>query len=245
MKHDFIDKYAYLESPVHRLDARVKLISAAVFILGIALTSKGVYLDYAWAAIFVLVITLLSRVPLKYVITRSMVVIPFVALAGAFLLVNAKDISTGLHILLPVFLKAALCASTAVLLTSVTPMPKLLKGMESLGAPRLLTTVTSFLYRYFFVMVDEFERMNRARISRSVSGSFRNTVRGYSNVLASGLLRSFERSERTYLAMLSRGFDGTMKTLDENGGSKVLDFVICFSFIALIVFLKAARWMLG
>jgi cobalt/nickel transport system permease protein len=76
------------------------------------------------------------------------------------------------------------------------------------------------MYRFLAVIGDEATRMNRARASRSASrdgrggGSliWRGRVTG--SLVGSLFIRSYERSERVYAAMLSRGYDGNTKGAD-------------------------------
>jgi cobalt/nickel transport system permease protein len=42
----------------------------------------------------------------------------------------------------------------------------LIKGMEKLGIPKIFTVLTSFMYRYSFILIGEMYRMKRARDSR-------------------------------------------------------------------------------
>jgi cobalt/nickel transport system permease protein len=75
----------------------------------------------------------------------------------------------------------------------------------------------SFMYRYLFVLVDEAMRLQTAREARSV-GTGRNVVwraRVLGGMIGSLFIRSYERSERIYAAMLARGFAGEVRTLTE------------------------------
>jgi cobalt/nickel transport system permease protein len=82
-----------------------------------------------------------------------------------------------------------------------------------------LVAITGFLYRYLFVLADEARRMLQAREARSGapdgrgggSVAWRAQVTG--SMAGTLFLRSYERSERIYMAMLARGYDGTVRTL--------------------------------
>jgi cobalt/nickel transport system permease protein len=81
--------------------------------------------------------------------------------------------------------------------------------------PAVLTATISFMYRYLFVLVDEAMRLQTARAARSVGTGrtvwWRAQVLG--GMIGSLFIRSYERSERIYAAMLSRGFAGEVRTL--------------------------------
>ena len=82
--------------------------------------------------------------------------------------------------------------------------------------PSIIITIVSMTYRYLFVLTDEAQRMLRARQSRSASaggrsgGSVAWRARVTGNMAGSLFVRSLDRSERIYQAMLARGYDGTV-----------------------------------
>ena len=99
--------------------------------------------------------------------------------------------------------------------------------------------------------VDEAIRLNRARASRSghpreskgkVGGTLIWRARVTGGMVGSLFLRALERSDRIYMAMVSRGYDGEVRTLPRNGLSLVDWTVLMFSlavlsFLLLIAFL--------
>ena len=92
----------------------------------------------------------------------------------------------------------------------------LMHGFERLRLPRLMVAIISLMYRYLAVLTDEASRMMRARAARSAAlpGAKRPSVRWQASVVGNMVgalfLRSYERSERVYVAMQARGYDGTM-----------------------------------
>ncbi len=104
---------------------------------------------------------------------------------------------------------------------AVTRFPDLIHAFEHLHVPAILTTIIAFLYRYLFVLTDEVMRLLRARESRSAtvaghksgrSVMWRARVAG--NMTGQLFLRSYERSDRIYNAMLARGYTGQLRTLN-------------------------------
>ena len=98
--------------------------------------------------------------------------------------------------------------------------------------PRVMIMILSFMYRYVFVLVDEVMRMRQARDSRNFGGSRLWHLRTIGNMTGTLFIRSYERGERVYAAMLARGFDGQCRTLNHlNFRPADTYFGICFSLV--------------
>lgn len=135
---------------------------------------------------------------------------PFIHKGGGTVDLGLFHVSKGgLLILWNVTVKSLISVACITLLASTTQFPDLMHGLERLHVPAFFTTVTAFMYRYIFIIVDEAERMKRARDSRNYQGRWiwHAKVTGY--LIASLFLRSQERAEHVYHAMSARGFDGT------------------------------------
>lgn len=223
MRHSFLDEHAHLESPVHRLDARAKIVTCFGLVVVCVSTPPECAAAFAGYALFLALLLGASRVPVRYVARRALVVLPFVALAAIFIPFFRPDPASGSHtiglgavqlsrpgllIFWNVLIKAALAVAAMTLLSSTTPFPQLMRGLEQLKAPRLLVMLASFAYRYLFVLIDEAERMERARDARGYRGRWLWQAHVIGQMIGMLFLRSYERAERVYAAMLSRGFDG-------------------------------------
>lgn len=224
MEHAFLDKYSGLKSPIHRLDPRAKVLGT-VFLVALCVTTPPTLLaSFATYLTLELFLLAASRLPWRHVIKRYLVVLPFIAAValvvpflsrggGSYNLGPLKLHGRGLLVLWNVTAKATVSVLAVILLSSTTPFPDLLKAMRELRVPTLLVNLLSFAYRYIFVLVDEAQRMRRARDSRGWNGRWIWQSRTIGNMIASLFLRSYERGERVYAAMLARGYDGDVKTL--------------------------------
>jgi cobalt/nickel transport system permease protein len=230
MRHSYLDRYRQGTSLVHRLDPRLKLLATLAFVLVVTTTPPGNWLAFALLAVLAIGAVLVAEVPLVDGLKRSAVALPFAGMVAISLpFTQAGEVlwswqpfgftltitDTGLVLFATVVLKAWLSVMVSGLLVATTPFPDLLKAMRSLHVPAVLTATISFMYRYLFVLVDEAMRLQTARASRSVGPG--RTVRWRARVLGgmigSLFIRSYERSERIYAAMLSRGFAGEVRTL--------------------------------
>ncbi len=153
----------------------------------------------------------ISQVPLTYVVARTLILLPFVLLAGL-----ARPWTHGLDVTLfgALLLRSTLCLMILILLTNTTRFAELLRGLRKLGCPRILVLNLGFLYRYVFVLTDEVLRMRQARDCRRVGRlGLRAELKTLGGMLGTLLIRSFERAERMYQAMLSRGYSGEIPTM--------------------------------
>ena len=258
MKHSFLDQYSDRDSFIHRLDPRAKLITTLVFILAVVLTPLGSWWAFILYFVLITVWLLLSRVPVFYVLKRSLVIMPFVLLIAIFIpffkegevagsynvwLWEVTVTYSGLQVLLNIVIKAWLSIISLILLTSTTRMVHLLGGLEQLRLPRVMVMLLSFMYRYLFVLVDEVMRMKQARDSRSVGGSRWRQIRTVGSMVGTLFIRSYERGERVYAAMTARGFDGQPRMLEnlkfrpaDAGFSLGLGLILISSSIASLLY---------
>jgi cobalt/nickel transport system permease protein len=181
------------------------VVGALALILSVTLVPAGRLPTILGFAILLAVLAAVSRIPARHFAGRIALVLPFALVVGAFLPFVRPGIEgwTALGVLV---LRSSLAAATLVLLVSTTGFPVILKALARFGVPRILTVLLSFAYRFIFVLVEEAERMEMAVRSRAPfrSGRFR-ALAGALGVL---FIRTYERGERVYLAMLARGFTG-------------------------------------
>jgi cobalt/nickel transport system permease protein len=229
VKHSFIDEYSHLNSFIHRLDPRTKLVTSLAFIVAVVLT-PGNWPIFTIYFCIIAVMLVLSKLPPLYVLKRSLVIFPFVLLIAVFIpffkegqvagsyniwLWQISVTYNGLLILANVVVKSWLCILALILLSSTTKLDDLLKGLRHLGIPQVMILILSFMYRYIFVLVDEVMRIQQARDSRNFGGSRLHHLKTIGNMVGTLFIRSYERGERIYAAMLARGFDGQVRTLHE------------------------------
>ncbi len=113
-------------------------------------------------------------------------------------------------------LRTAVCVSLAALLASTTTRARLFRGLRALGAPRLFVTLLGMMDRYLALLIRAAEEVHLARISRSISHTNLRREHAWAAAgIASVFRRSYSLSQSVYLAMLSRGYTGEVKLLDD------------------------------
>ncbi len=204
-----VEHVAAGDSPVHRLDARVKIVGLLGTTVAAVSTPQGAWFAFTAYLAVLLALVVAARLPARHVLGRMAIEVPFL-LAAALLPLTRPD---GAELGATLALKATVGTLAAVLLSSTTPFPRLLRGFERLRAPRTLVLIVSFMWRYLQVLSEELARMRRARDSRAVGSGPIWRDRSTARLVAVLFLRALERGERVYLAMLSRGFTGAFPAL--------------------------------
>ena len=228
-----VDRYVSGNSLLHRLDARVKLAMTLAFIFCAILTPTAGW--YAFLALggLICVATWLARLSPVLVVRRSLLALPF-TLAAVPVIFNhpGPEVFTvplfgwtatdeGLRALASILLRSWLSILAATLLTATTEAESILQSLRAFGVPKLLVGTVSFMWRYIFVIVEETRRMIVARQARSarpagrLGGSLTWRARVAGSMVGTLFLRSLNRSERVYVAMLARGYNGEVKSLEQ------------------------------
>lgn len=232
----FLDPYRHRHSPIHQLDPRVKLVLALAFIFTTALTPPGAWPVYILLLAIIVSVILLSQLGLAYVWKRAALAFPFVLAAfpiiftapppylaeiplGSWTLSISAE---GLERFVSIAFKSWISVQAAIVLAASTSFPDLLTAMRAIRIPRLLVSIFSLMWRYLFVLADEVLRLNRARAARSgqladpklrPGGGIAWRARITGGMAGNLFLRALERSDRIYMAMLSRGYDGEIRSL--------------------------------
>ena len=203
-------------SVVHRLDPRGRIVVAAIFAILIATTST-----YATA----LAGLALARLPLRQVAVRLLVVNSFIFFLwlvlpltypgdpvwrlGPLTATRQGLVFTGL-----ITLKSNAIILALIALIATVPVVTLGQALHQMRVPDKLTHLLLFTYRYIYVFEQEYRRLVQAMKIRGFRPRTNlHTYRSYAYLAAMLLVRSFDRAERVFQAMLCRGFNGTFYSL--------------------------------
>jgi len=157
-----------------------------------------------------------SRTPILGLLRRWMTFLPLVGFLALTVAPGHPDREImGLPAVVGLLLARNSLAFLAVITLSTNAgfLP-LLRALRRLKVPSVLVGTLYFMYRYVHVLSEERDRMLQARRARSFR---RNGLRQWphlAGLIAVLFLRSLERGERVHDAMVSRGWDGTLTTLD-------------------------------
>ncbi len=240
MKHHFADEYSQVNGTLQKIDPRLKIISALLFVFLVNLTPFPKAFSLIYYAFVLILCILLASVPLLRIARKSLVSLPFIIFFALFsLLYHRSQPWFSLFILI----KAYLSILAMILLVSSTVFSHFLKALQKLKIPVVLVMILSFMYRYLFVITDELMNVRTAKDARTVGGSAWFHTKVLANIIGVVFISSYERSERIYKAMLSRGFDGTIRTLDDFS-LKNRDYIFGFSALSMFILIKILEYTL-
>ena len=220
------------DSPVHRMAAHVKTVAMVVFTLVVVLTAREEFWAFAGYTALLAVVAALARVRPGWLLSRSLIELPFVIIAvvlpfigtGERVDVWGMSLSVeGLYGGWNILVKGTLGVWASLLLAATTTPRDLVGGLDRLRFPQVITQIATFMLRYLEVILGEARRMRIARLSRGYDPRFLWQLKAFAVGLGSLFLRAFERGERVYLAMLSRGYTGRLPA-QEGGGAGVLQW---------------------
>lgn len=237
MQISALDRYLFRDSPIHTLDPRVKLLVTVGFIIGNVLLPDGAWLAFFLAWLLTIGISMWAKLGSGFAFRRSFIALPFM-LAGFSVIfatpgnvvaewqIGSLDLTVtdgGIVRLISLMLRTWLSVQMAILLTATTTFPDLTHALRHLYVPAVLVSIISFMYRYLFVLVEEAQRLLRARAARSAAlpgkkagGSVLWRAKVAGGMAGQLFLRSLDRADRVYFAMVARGYRGELLTMNRH-----------------------------
>lgn len=211
------DDYTQLDSPFHRWDPRFKLVGLLVLIFAFA------FVQHPWILLAMVLVTaaiyMVSRLPVSFLLTRLrypsffllvvVVLLPFlsgetvIASAGPF---DLRQEGSAAAVMIAARFLSIL--TVGLVLFSTAPFMNNIKAMRALGLPVILTDMALLAFRYIFEIGDYLHRMKNAMRLRGFCGKrfSLQSLRVLTWLGGSILVRSYERSEWVYKAMILRGY---------------------------------------
>ncbi len=214
----YLDTLSYRDTLIHRLDPRTKLLATLAFTVTVVSFPKYEIAGLLPFFLFPVLLFALSDIPVLFILRKVLLVSSFAVFVGIFnplldrqivYAFSGFKVSGGWVSFLSIILKFLLTITSALLLIATTSFPGVCHALQKLGMPAIFVAQLLFLYRYLFVLAEEAMKVVRARDMRSF-GKKGNRIKTFVSLIGTLFLRTIERAERIYLAMLSRGFNGTL-----------------------------------
>lgn len=240
------DELASRKTIVHRLHPVTKLLTTLAFL--IATLSFGKYEVAALLplVLYPLTLIILADLPAGQLLKRMLPVAPLALGIGVFnplfdrspaLTVGTLIVSGGWVSLITIMLRFGLTVLAGLILIATSGLNELAGALLKLRLPRPLVTQLLFMYRYLSVLGEEAARIARAYSLRALEKSGIQ-FNAWGSLAGQLLLRSIDRAERIYQAMLCRGFDGRIN-LPRRDRFEWRDLLY---FLGWVVFFGAVRF---
>ncbi len=237
-----MDELAAMTSPVHVLHPMAKLMITIAYIVVTVSFGKYQLSGIMPMVLYPVFVFQLSGISVRSCFYKLRVVLPLVCAVGLFnpmfdraplLYVGSTAVSGGVISMITLMLKGVFCLMASFCLAATTSMDAVCAALRKLRVPNMLVTLLLLTYRYVSVMLEEVSVMTTAYklrapgqkgIHRSAWGSF----------LGQLLLRSMDRAEELYSAMLLRGFCGEFRYA-ESASAKPRDYVFTLTALGFFV----------
>ena len=213
------DELSAGNSMIHRLDPCIKLVVTLAFIITVTSFSKydvsGLFPFFLYPAVLIST----SNLPLLPLLKRLLLALPFVVFISIFnpifdrapaMLLGNLSISYGWISFFSILTRSVLAIIAALILIATTGIDAICSALQRLKVPQALTIQILFMYRYLYILFDEVQRTLQAHSLRKFqSHGIESKVWG--SLIGHLLIRTLDRAQRVYQAMLSRGFDGNVR----------------------------------
>jgi len=249
VKDLFSSRYYEHNSIIHTLNPTLKLLNIIFFIIILVSIQHYTCFEFLLFTTIAILITNLAKIPFEKILKEIIIFVPFLFFILLFALFKEGDsffkygliniTYTGIHTFFSLFIKSILSITMMLILIMTTPFIQILRSLKDLHVPDEIILIFFFLYRYSILFIKEINRLLNAMKIRSVDLSSLDLLKNFGSVIGVVFIRTFERAERIYQAMLSRGFD-TNKFIAAYRSNSVKwhEIYITTGFISIIIILK-------
>ncbi|MBE6509329.1 MAG: cobalt ECF transporter T component CbiQ [Methanobrevibacter sp.] len=246
------DDLASMDSPIHNLEGRIKLIST-IFIILVCVISKELFIPII-LEIMLLIILKMAKLSYADSFKRLLMLLPF---GGAVIIfqpfiqpgnviwnysgLTVTDVGLNWAILL--FIRMIVCLTAIIIYSSTTPLQEMASSFRKLKMPRDLAMILSIMVRFLFLFVDELAAIRKSQKSRNFTIHGKNTpykwrVKQVGYTIGMMFLKAYEQGERVHKSMVSRGFSDASEMFNEKKSPERNDYIYLFTIIIIVIVLE-------
>jgi cobalt/nickel transport system permease protein len=249
------------------IDIRLKIIFTLLYLIAVISSRNILRGELICYVAILLTWGTIARPPLKKVMQRLLLLIPFYILilsASLFstegnslvtfklMVIELSITDYSINNFIQMLMKSSLSIIALIIFSLSENRSELFRGLSSLNFPKILLSILFITIRYIDIIGSQLRQMLRARSARSYNVSFRKKFRSTGEILGSLFLRSITRSERLYMSMLARGFDGSSFSIhipiQQNKVTILKRIEVCFFgtlLFSLLVVAKTIKYYYG
>ena len=249
---DSLETLSNQKTVVHKLDARIKIITTLVFIIVVLSFNKYDLSGLLPFFIYPAFLLNAGNIPISVILKKIIVLSPFIIIIGIFnpfldhaelYKIGRMSISGGWISFLSIIIRFLLTVSISFILISITGFYQICFGLNKIGVPAVFSLQLMLMYRYIFLLIEESIRLVRAHNLRAFDNKIK--FRHYIYMISYLLIRTIDRAESIYNAMLARGFDGRLKIITGNkiGFKDIFFLVFWASFFVFFRLYNAGEYL--
>ena len=246
------DDLASIDSPIHNLEGRIKLIST-IFIILVCVVSKEIFIP-VMLEIMLLIIMKIAKLSYIDSFKRLLMLLPF---GGAIIIfqpfiqpgniiwryswLTVSDVGLNWAILL--LIRLIVCLTAIIIYSSTTPLQEMASSFRKLKMPRDLAMILSIMVRFLFLFVDELAAIRRSQKSRnfyihSKKTPYKWRIMQVGYTVGMMFLKAYEQGERVHRSMVSRGFSDASEMFSEKKSPEKSDYAYLISIILMAAILE-------
>nr|WP_321349614.1 energy-coupling factor transporter transmembrane component T [uncultured Methanoregula sp.] len=262
-----IERDAYRNSVIHRLDARVKIAIAFAAIIALVAVPYSTMIYTVGAIFFVFFIILwgCSRLsPFTY-LKRVLSIVSLWGIIIFFQIFLKNKYYTDYHVVMNLpfgiciytesiefafilLVKFVVCISFIILLSSTTKMHDMLEGAARMGLPAEFALALGMMIRYLFVFGYMFRKINETLKTKCFDAfdrhlPYRYRLRQLGYTIGTMFIRSYEQGERVYTSMLCRGYGKDSFLFVERKPLKRAEWTFLALALAFIIIIPVTTWI--
>ena len=246
------DDLASIDSPIHNLEGRIKLIST-VFIILVCVVSKEIFIPLILEIVLLIILKLAK---LSYIdsFKRLLMLLPF----GGVIIIFQPFIQpgniiwryswltvsdVGLNWCFLLLIRLIVCLTAIIIYSSTTPLQEMASSFRKLKMPRDLAMILSIMVRFLFLFIDELASIRKSQKSRNFNIHSKNTpykwrVKQVGYTVGMMFLKAYEQGERVHKSMVSRGFSDASEMFNEKKSPEKIDYAYLITIILIVVILE-------
>ncbi|MCG8568535.1 MAG: cobalt ECF transporter T component CbiQ [Spirochaetes bacterium] len=241
---DSLETLARQRTFIHRIDGRIKILTTLLFIIVVISFHKYTISMLFPYLIYPLFLLTLGNIPLSVILKKVLILSPLVIFIGIFnpifdqslfLKIGTIPVSSGWISFLSIIIRFFLTVSISFILISITGFYHVCIALTKIGVPNVFALQLMLMYRYIFLLIDESIRLVRAHQLRAFQSKIR--MKHFIYMISHLLIRTIDRAENIYNAMLARGFHGKLNIISEHKiGIRDITFLFCW--LAYFIFFR-------
>ncbi len=264
-----IERDAYRDSIIHRIDARVKIVIAFAAIIALVAVPYSdrdmVYTVGAFFMAFFVVLWCCSKLSFLVLVKRMGAIVPLWGIIIFFQIFLKNRYYTDYHVVMSLpfginiyaesiefatilLVKFVVCIAFIILLSSTTKMHEMLEGGARMGLPPEFALALGMMIRYLFVFGYMYRKVNETLQTKCFDAfdrhlPYRYRLRQIGFMVGTMFIRSYEQGERVYTSMLCRGYGRESYLFFDKKPLRRGEWAFLFTSLIFIIAIPAGVWI--